>query len=234
MGSAVGCKLVDFALFNKLAVKLMFSRLMPKEGKFFELFNAHAELVVQGVRQLSALVADVGSGSEVLARHAQSIDEIETRADKITHDAMALLHTVFTTPINRDEIHQLVTSMDDILDLIQDVGESMYLYDVRQLSEEARRLTDICVSCCERVKTAVSLLGDMNHAQAILRTCEEIDQLESDADRVMRQGMAKIFREEADVRQLIKLKGIYELLESVTDRCEDVANIIEGIVLENS
>lgn len=212
----------------------MFSKLMPKEGKFFELFNAHAELVVQGGRQLAALVADVGNGSETLARHAKAIDETETRADKITHDTVALLHTVFTTPLNRDEIHKLITRMDDILDLIQDVAESIYLYDVRQLTEEARRLSDICVSCCERVKTAVFLLNDMSHAQAILRTCQEIDQLESDADRVMRQGMAKIFREESDVRQLIKLKGLYELLESVTDRCEDVANIIEGIVLENA
>ncbi|QDX79834.1 phosphate transport regulator [Denitratisoma sp. DHT3] len=212
----------------------MFSKLMPKEGKFFELFNAHAELVVQGGRQLAALVADVGNDLETLGRHAKAIDETETRADKITHDTISLLHTVFTTPLNRDEIHKLITRMDDILDLIQDVAESIYLYDVRQLTEEARRLSDICVSCCERVKTAVFLLNDMSHAPAILRTCQEIDQLESDADRVMRQGMAKIFREEADVRQLIKLKGLYELLESVTDRCEDVANIIEGIVLENA
>jgi len=105
---------------------------------------------------------------------------------------------------------------------------------VRQLTEEAHRLTDICVSCCERVKTAVNLLSNMDNAPAILRTCEEIDQLESDADRVMRHGLAKLFREEADVRHLIKMKGVYELLETITDRCEDVANILEGIVLENA
>ncbi|HQR02659.1 MAG: DUF47 domain-containing protein [Proteobacteria bacterium] len=212
----------------------MFSKLMPKEGKFFDLFNAHAELVVKGGHQLAALVADVGQGAEAVARHTKAIDETETRADKITHDTVSLLHTVFNTPLNRDEIHQLIGRMDDILDLIQDVAESMYLYDIRRVTEETRRLSDISVSCCERVKTAVSLLSNMDNAQAILQTCQEIDQLESDADRVMRQGMAKLFREEEDVRQIIKLRSLYELLESVTDRCEDVANIIEGIVLENS
>lgn len=212
----------------------MFSRLMPQEGKFFELFNAHAELVVQGGRELSALVDDLVDGTDALARHAQAIDEIEAKADKITHETIAKLHTSFNTPLDRDEIHGLIVRMDDILDLIQDVAQSMYLYDVRKLTQEACHLADICQSCCERVKSAVSLLNNMDNGPAILKTCEEIDRLESDADRAMRTGMAKLFREEQDTRQLIKLKGLYELLESVTDRCEDVANIIEGIVLENS
>jgi len=207
---------------------------MPKEARFFDLFNAHAELVVQGGRQLAALVADLSKGPEALAGHTREIDRIEAKADKITHETIALLHTSFNTPLDRDEIHQLITRMDDILDLIQDFAESMYLYDVRKLTQEARHLADLSSSCCERVKSAVVLLNNMDHAQAILKTCREIDQLESDADRAMRTGITKLFREEADTRELIKLKGIYELLEAVTDRCEDVANIIEGIVLENS
>jgi predicted phosphate transport protein (TIGR00153 family) len=212
----------------------MFSRLMPKEGKFFELFNAHAELVVQGGRQLTVMVAELSQGPENLARHTQVIDDIERRADKITHDTIALLHTTFNTPLDRDEIHSLIVRMDDILDLIQDFAESMYLYDVRKLTPEACHLADLSASCCERVRSAVLLLNNMDHAKAILKTCEEIDQLESDADRAMRTGITKLFRDQVDTRELIKLKGIYELLEAVTDRCEDVANIIEGIVLENS
>ncbi|HEY6897525.1 MAG TPA: DUF47 domain-containing protein [Rhodocyclaceae bacterium] len=212
----------------------MFSKLMPKEGKFFDLFNAHAEQIVIGGKQLVTLFASVTENSESLAAHAKAIDETERCADRYTHDTVALLHSVFNTPLDRDEIHRLIIRMDDILDLIQDVAETMYLYDVRRITEEARRLAEICLSCCERVKTAVGLLSNMDNASAILRTCQEIDQLESDADRVMRQGMAKLFREEADVRELIKLKSIYELLETVTDRCEDVANIIEGITLENA
>jgi uncharacterized protein len=212
----------------------LFSRFMPKEGKFFDLFNAHAELVVQGGRQLALLVGELDQGPENLARHTQAIDEVERRADKITHDAIALLHTSFNTPLDRDEIHSLIVRMDDILDLIQDFAESMYLYDVRKLTPEACHLADLSASCCERIRSAVVLLHDMDHAKAILKTCEEIDQLESDADRAMRTGITKLFRDHVDTRELIKLKGIYELLEAITDRCEDVANIIEGIVLENS
>ena len=108
---------------------------------------------------------------------------------------------------------------------------------VRHMTEEITRLTDLSVRCCERVREAVGLLGklsDQNTATAALKTCEEIDKLESDADRVMRSAMSKLFREEPDVREVIKLKAIYELLETITDKCEDVANVVEGIVLENS
>ena len=105
------------------------------------------------------------------------------------------------------------------------------------MTEEITRLTDISVRCCERVRDAVKLLdriADHSVADAALKTCEEIDRLESDADRVMRSAMSKLFREEKDVREVIKLKAIYELLETITDKCEDVANLIEGIILENS
>jgi hypothetical protein len=127
--------------------------------------------------------------------------------------------------------------MDDVADLIQDSAETMALYDVRHMTEEISRLTDLSVRCCERVREAVALLSklsDHNTAVAALKTCEEIDKLESDADRVMRSAMSKLFREEPDVREVIKLKAIYELLETITDKCEDVANVVEGIVLENS
>jgi uncharacterized protein Yka (UPF0111/DUF47 family) len=127
--------------------------------------------------------------------------------------------------------------MDDVADLIQDCAEAMALYDLKQTTDEILRLTDISVKCCERLKDAVSLLGniaDPKTAEAALKTCEEIDKLESDADRVMRSAMSKLFREEPEVREVIKLKAIYELLETITDKCEDVDNHIEGIVLENS
>ena len=208
----------------------MFGRLMPTEGRFFELFNAHAEQIVLGSRELAALMTDF---SDIEAR-VKRIDEIESRADSYTHETMALLHKTFITPLDRDDIHQLITRMDDILDLIQDVAETLSLYDIHQVTPESAQLANICQSCCERVKTAVGLLSNMDNASGILKLCEEIDRLESDADRVMRSAMSKLFRNEQDVRQVMKLKVIYELLETITDRCEDVANILEGIVLENS
>jgi len=152
----------------------------------------------------------------------------------VTHETIALLHKTFITPFDRDQIHQLITTMDDILDLIQDVAESVALYDLKSVTPEARQLAEICQMCCDRVRTAVSLLTNVKRPEAILKCCEEIDRLESDADRVLRGAMSKLFRDEPDVKQLIKLRTIYELLETISDRCEDVANIIEGIVLENS
>jgi predicted phosphate transport protein (TIGR00153 family) len=208
----------------------MLGLLMPREGRFFELFNAHAARIVEGSRELAAMI---GSFSELDA-HAQRIDTAERAADKITHECITLLHKTFITPFDRDQIHQLITRMDDILDLMQDVAESVVLYDIRRITPESKQLAEICQMCCERVRTAVGLLKNVKDAEAILKTCQEIDRLESDADRVMRAAMSKLFRDEADVKQLIKLRSIYELLETITDRCEDVANLIEGIVLENS
>ncbi|MPM71131.1 hypothetical protein SDC9_118094 [bioreactor metagenome] len=127
--------------------------------------------------------------------------------------------------------------MDDVADLIQDSAETMALYDIRHMTDEITRLTDLCLKCCERVQDAVKLLSriaDPAIAEAALKTCEEIDRLEGDADRVLRSAMSKLFREEPDVREVIKLKAIYELLETITDKCEDVANLIEGVILENS
>jgi uncharacterized protein Yka (UPF0111/DUF47 family) len=111
----------------------------------------------------------------------------------------------------------------------------MSLYDVRAITPEAVRLADISLKCCERVKDVVGMLGsDTASFEAIMKTCEEIDRLESDADRVMRSAVSRLFREEQDVREVIKMKAIYELLETITDRCLDVANLAEGISLENS
>jgi len=208
----------------------MFSKLMPREGRFFDLFDAHAAQIVEGSQALAQLFANFEQSSV----YAERIDEAERSADKITHETITLLHKTFITPIDRDQIHQLITNMDDVLDLIQDVTESIVLYDIRRVSAEAQQLAQICQMTCGRVKAAVGLLSNLRDPEAILKTCEEIDRLESDADRVMRSAMSRLFREESDVKQLIKLRSIYELLELITDRCEDVANIIEGIVLEHS
>ena len=208
----------------------MFGRFMPKEGHLLELFNDHARAIVDGSRELAQLM----SHFDDLQRRAYSIESIEKRADKITHATVDLLHKTFITPIDRDDIHQLITTMDDILDLIEDVAHSIFLYDIKIVTPEAKKLAEICVACSEKVQSSVNLLHSMENSAEILAICEDIDRLESEADHVMRAAMAKLFREETDVRQVIKLKEIYELLEGVTDKCEDVANIIEGIIVQNA
>ena len=165
---------------------------------------------------------------------SSSITSCAMRSARFSHDVIELLHKTFITPLDRDDIHALITRMDDIVDVTEDVAQSVYLYDLRTVTPEANELAAICVKCGEKVREAVSLLPKMDNADRIRQACRDIDKLESEADHVMRAAMAKLFRDEQDVRQLIKLKNIYELLETVTDRCEDVANIIEGIVVENA
>jgi uncharacterized protein len=215
---------------------MFFRKLLPKEGNFFLMFNQHADRIVEAARAFSMLVENY---SDVSSREKYNIevDNAERAADRVTHDVNKLIHQTFITPIDREQIHSLINTMDDVADLIQDSAETMALYDIHHMTDEIKRLTDLSLRCCERVRDAVKLidkLSDPATAEAALKTCEEIDRLESDADRVMRAAMSKLFREEPDVREVIKLKAIYELLETITDRCEDVANCIEGIVLENS
>ena len=212
----------------------MFGRLMPKEGKYFDLFNAHADLIAQGGKALSNLIGALVDQPEQAVRFAEEIDTLERNADAITHDTLSQLHSSFITPFDRDEIHQLISGMDDILDIIQDVAESMSLYDIRRVPPEAKGMAEVTEKCCDAVRSVVKLLHSMDNAPAILKLCHEIDELESEADRDLRGAMSKLFREEPDVREVIKLKQIYEILESVTDRCKDVAGTVEAIVLENS
>ena len=215
---------------------MLFAKLLPREGNFFEMFNQHADHIVEAARAFSKLVANY-SDLHLRQKYNQDVDNAERAADRVTHEVNKAIHVTFITPIDREQIHSLINTMDDVADLIQDSAETMALYDVRHMTDEIVRLTDVSVKCCERVRDAVKLLARIAEppvAEAALKTCEEIDQLESDADRVMRSAMSKLFREEPDVREVIKLKAIYELLETITDKCEDVANIVEGIVLENS
>jgi len=215
---------------------MLFGKLLPREGNFFELFNQHGNHIVEGARAFILLIQNYADPA-LREKYGNEVGNAERSADRVTAEVNRLLHKTFITPIDREQIHGLINAMDDILDLLQDATETMSLYDVRAMTDEVLRLGDLSAKCCERVQHAVSLLPKISQpatAEAAIKTCEEIDKLESDADRVMRSAMSKLFREENDVRELIKLKTIYEQLESISDRCEDVANLIEGVVLENS
>ena len=209
------------------------SRLMPREGRFFILFDNHAKLIVEGAVALVGVLRhyDVEKDREA---GLKLIEDAEHSADRITHETMQLLHSTFVTPFDREDIHRLISRMDDVLDLIQDTAESLVLYDIQKVTPEATQLAELVLRCAERVQSAVGLMASMADAPAILKLCQEIDKLESEADKVMRAAISELFRNETDVRQLIKLKAVYELLESATDKCQDVANVIESVVLENA
>ncbi len=210
------------------------SRLMPREGRFFSLFDGHAKLIVEGALALADVLRHYDDQSPIAPRGIKPSRTPNTRADRITHDTVQLLHTTFVTPFDRDEIHRLISRMDDVLDLIQDTAESLVLYDIQKVTPEATQLAELVLRCAERVQSAVGLMASMADAPAILKICQEIDKLESEADKVMRAAISELFRNETDTRQLIKLKAVYEPLESATDKCQDVANVIESVVLENA
>ena len=215
---------------------MIFGKLLPREGNFFELFNQHAHHIVMAAHAFADLVKHYGD-PVLREKYYRDVDAAEGMADTILREVNRLLHKTFITPIDREQIHSLINTMDDVADLIQDSAETMSLYDVKKMTEEIFILSDLGAKCISRMSDAVKLIGqlaDPKAAEGALKTCQEIDRLESDADHVMRSAMSKLFREQEDVRELIKLKAIYELLESITDKCEDVANLIEGIILENS
>jgi predicted phosphate transport protein (TIGR00153 family) len=210
----------------------LLSMLMPQERRFFALFNQHAALVVEGAAAIVEMLGNYADGAQ-RDEYVAKIQAIEHKADEVTHQTVALMHNTFVTPFDRDQINKLIQRMDDILDLMQDTAESLTLYDVNVLTAEVRHLANLVQLACGKVHDAVVQLSSMDNGKAILKICQEVDALESDADRVMRAAISRLFREEKDVRQLVKLKAVYELLELTTDKCQDVALVIEGVVLEN-
>lgn len=208
----------------------MLSWFVPREAKFFDMFRESADLIVAGSKELIAMMNDLGN----VELHARNIKDIEHKADKVTHSAVESLHKTFITPLDRDDIYRLITKMDDILDYIEAASQRFHLYDIRKITPEVIQLADIILRSAEDVRVAVAGLENMKNSAVILERCVKINSLENEADHVMRSGMAKLFRDDLDFKELIKLKEVYELLESVTDRCEDVANIVESIVLDHA
>ena len=208
----------------------MFKRLLPREEDFFKLFERHAALTVEGAKQFSILV---GGGQNTRAMAAR-IKELEHETDVITHTCVERLHTSFITPFDRDDIHRLITRMDDVMDFVESASERLALYELEEMTPEVQDLSRVLVRATEAVATAVAGLADLKRSQAILDACIEVNRLENEADEILRNAVAKLFRQATDPLLVMKWKEVYEALENATDRCEDVANIIEGVVLEHA
>jgi len=209
----------------------MLHRLMPKSDDFFADFEAQAALVVEGAILLKALLDDF---TDVPAK-CQAIKDVEHRADDITHRAFARLHTQFITPFDRSEIHRILSRIDDVIDLADAAAERLGLYDIDAVLPEARELAAVLVEQSRKMEEAVKGLRNMKKdPQRILEACKEMNVLENQADTLTRQTMAKLFKRGNDPLTVIKWKEIIDLIEDATDRAEDVANVIEGIVLEHA
>lgn len=206
----------------------MFEKLMPKEVAFFDYFERMAEKILEGCTAVQELLEDCSN----VAEKARRIKVIEHEGDLITHQCIEMLHTTFITPFDRDSIHRLITKMDDILDLAEAVSDRVSVYEMSEPTDEAKQLARVLVFSVKEVAKAVSGLRSMKNAQAILAQCVEINRLENEADTLLRVAVGRLFKTERDPLTVMKWKELYEGLEEATDRCEDVANLVEGIVLE--
>jgi uncharacterized protein len=207
----------------------MFGRLLPKETSFIDFIEEHAALTVDGAQEFVSLVT---SGANIDAK-AGRIKEIEHETDVITHRCVEALHKTLITPIDPDQIHRLITRMDDVMDFIEAASERIALYKLREMTPEVQDLADVLLRASKDVLDACKMLRNLKDPQLILKKCVDINRLENEADTILRRAVARLFDEEQNAVTIIKWKEIYEALESAADRCEDVANIIEGLVLEN-
>lgn len=203
--------------------------LLPLDRRFFALFSAHAALAGEALRSLAALLRDVTDGDG----RVREIEALEKRADGVMDEVRAALARSLWPPFGRNAAYELANRLDDVLDLAEDAAQSLHLYHVTEVPPEAVRLAELAVDSCDRLQAAIGLLERMEAPQEILRLCAEVDQLEAQADHVMRTAMSRLFRDEPEAQQLVKLKAVYELLEMLTDRCKDVGAELEAIALRH-
>jgi hypothetical protein len=203
---------------------------IPREQKFFDLFEESTKNIVKASQAFKQMV---DSWQFVDSRVAE-ITELEHQGDTIAHQIISLLHRTFVTPFDREDIAQLAHTMDDIIDFIHAAADAMFIYKIDCPTQRAKELADIIVQGAVEVEKAVRVLRRRSELKNILELCVEINRLENMADRVYRAAIGELFDNTADIAQVIKWREIYEHMESATDRCEDVANVLEGVALKHA
>jgi uncharacterized protein len=205
---------------------------MPESGggQFFDLFEQHAERTREAAALLAAMVCE-GADPE---KQAELVKMAEHAGDEVTHAVIERLHQSFITPIDRGDIHELISRMDDVLDLIDASAERIWLYGIRTMEPDARELVRVLEQAVIEMGEAVRRLRDLKDRPRLLAHCTEINRLENVGDQLLRRAMARLFTGGSDAIHVVKWKEIYDYLENAIDRCEDVANVIEGVALEYS
>ena len=203
---------------------------IPRETKFFDLFEESAHNMVK----ISQSLSDMINTWEVIEGRVAEITELEHTGDTITHRIIAQLHRTFVTPFDREDIALLAHTMDDVTDLIHAAADAMLIYKIDNPSQRAQELADIILKATVEIEKAVRGLRRRSELKKILEQCVEINRLENMADRAFRAAMAELFDDTVDIAQVIKWREIYEHMEGATDRCEDVANVLEGVALKHA
>lgn len=214
----------------------MFSGLMPQRREFFDLLVAHSDKLVASANATLRIVNTLGSDkSEEIALLVKEVDFNEKGGDRIKADVIALLHKSFITPLNRDEIHTLTIELDRVLGALQNVANAVTMYNIQESTPEARELASLSADSCLRLNRAVIALADKDRNKEAIVLCQEIDDIESKADKVLKKAITRLFQNGgSDVWTAMKLREFYFLQESVLDCCEEAAKTIEEILIENS
>jgi len=205
----------------------LWTRILPREKSFFDMFTEVTINIQAGAQALVNLLEDYREPEQKVSH----IKDLEHRGDQMTHDIMTRLNQTFITPFDREDIHELCSKLDDVIDLIDAFASRLVIYNIRALRPGAAELARIVRKATDEVHHAVTLLEKHDR---ILPHCIEINRLENEADTIVRAAIARLFEEEKDPVEIIKWKELYEVLEIATDKCEDIANVIESVVLKSA
>jgi uncharacterized protein len=206
----------------------MFDKLIPKDKRFFELFQKQAELLHQGADVLLAFAKDPST----LKDSAHRLERLEHEADNLTHEILILLDKSFITPIDREDIHALALAMDDCMDYMEAVTERLVLYNLPLAPEPVKQLIATIADQCLELDKVIPVIKDFKY-ESIIPHCRELNRLENQGDKIARGALAELFNGATPPLDVMKWKDIYDFLENATDSFEDVAGLIEGIVLKH-
>jgi uncharacterized protein Yka (UPF0111/DUF47 family) len=209
---------------------MMAFSLLPRDETFFDLFDQLAAKVLESARALEEML----ERWDRLEERVRELKDLEHRCDDLTHMTMDKLNSTFITPLEPEDIHTLASRLDDIVDHIDSTASRLLLYAVKRPTDEAKLLAQVLTRACVEVQKSVAGLRNLRDPQLLQRLSVEINRLENESDDILRLALKRLFERQNDVLEVIKLKEIYEKLESAVDRCEDVANVIQSVVLRHS
>jgi hypothetical protein len=212
----------------------MFSALMPTRREFYDLLASHTDRLNAAANATLRLVNTLGAPGADTKELIREVGLNELSGDKIKDELIALLHKSFITPISRDDIHTLILELDKVLDALEDVANAVEMYNITDSTPEAREMASFGADACQRLNRAVIALSDKDRRQDAMNFCQEVDSIETKADKVFKKAITRLFQNQGDIWAAMKMKEFYFLLETVLDLCEEAAKTIEAILIENA
>lgn len=208
----------------------MLRRLLPRERQYFELFQQQTSVIRQGLDLFDSLLQDGTTRDRTTLR----IREVEREADEVAHRIFQQLNRTFITPFDREDIRLLAERLDDVMDLVEATAARLTIYEISELPDEVVKMAHVLQKAFDRISEAVAMLENTKHREEVFELCVEVNRLENEGDVLLRLALVSLFKEGADPLHVIKMKEVIENLEEAIDRCEDLANVLETILLKNS